>query len=219
VHYGPNIPLMLNLTRKQPAKSWSLTRPRRSIRPVIYEGLEVMSSGFLVAEDQAISWDGTLIEMLIWQLIHSVDWSDLDLMIVDLPPGTADLQQSVTRLLPLSGAVIIVTPQDVAHLDAKKAINMFSSVGVPILGGIENMATMSCPHCKGAVDVFHPVSSKRSIWSAGVSKLGQIPLDPKQSAATDSGHPMMMAMPESPQAKAIMAIAEHLKLRLDPIGD
>lgn len=180
--YGPNIPIMMNLARKVHATHWDLAGSpsgrSKKFAPVDKLGLKVMSTGFIVAEDQPITWDANMVQMLVWQLLNRVEWGELDYLMVDLPPGTADVQQMFTGMLPLTGAVIVVTPQDVAHLDAKKAVQMFRSADVPIIGAVENMSGLTCPHCDTRVEVFPPVRQDRSIWEMGVAKLGDIPLDP-----------------------------------------
>lgn len=221
--YGPNVPLMVNLARTKPSKGWTLVykdpdqrRPRRS-RPIERYGLEIMSAGFIVAEDQALTWNSELVSALIHQLLYQVQWSDLDYLIVDLPPGTADLQEKFTAKIPFDGAVIVVTPQDVAHLDARKAINMYRRNGVEVLGAILNMSGLVCPHCAGHVDVFHPVREDRSIWATGIDKLGEIPLSPDMSLAGDTGHPVMVAYPKGPQAQAFREAAALVDLALSKL--
>lgn len=218
--YGPNIPLMVNLARKKPSKGWTLayknpsqSEPRRG-RPVERYGLEIMSAGFIVAEDQPLTWNAELVSALIHQLLYQINWSDLDYLIVDLPPGAADLQEKFAAGIPFDGAVIVVTPQDVAHLDARKAIEMYRRVGVEVLGAILNMSGLVCPHCAGRIEVFHPVSDERSIWASGVEKLGEIPLNPDMSRAGDTGHPVMIAYPDGPQAQAFREAAALVGLAL-----
>lgn len=216
--YGPNIPLMVNLARRRPARYWDLAfhdpeRGERTIEPVERHGLFIMSTGFIVAEDQPLTWDAGLVGALIYQLLHKVRWGDLDYLVVDLPPGTADLQQMFARQIPLSGVVIIVTPQDVAHLDARKAVEMYRQAGVEVLGGIENMSGLVCPHCDRRVEVFQRVREDRSIWAMGVEKLGEVPLDPAMSAAGET-HPLLVARPDSPQAQAVRETAKRLAERL-----
>src|SRR5438067_10903034 len=151
--YGPDIPVMMGITRRIPGRAVTLAqRGAAKVEALERHGIRVMSSHFYVAEDQALAlWSG-LAEVLLSKLITNVEWGDLDYLIVDLPPGTADVQQKVSRLLQLTGAIVVVTPQDAAHLDAKKVIAMFESDGVPVLGGVENMAGMACPHCGERVD-------------------------------------------------------------------
>jgi ATP-binding protein involved in chromosome partitioning len=169
-----------------------------------------MSIGFLVGEGQSISMQAGLVDLLLGQLVTGVDWGDLDYLIVDLPPGTADLQQQLMARLQLSGAVIVVTPQDVAHLDARKVLDLCKRANVPVLGGIENMDGLMCPGCDERIDVFPRVADDRSIWSHGVEKLGAIPLDPAVASAGDRGTPIVLSDPSSPQGEAFHALARRL---------
>lgn len=213
--YGPNIPLLMNLARYKPAKSWTLWRAgAKRVEPLEQWGMKVMSAGFIVAEGQALTWGANLVSALLDQLVRGVEWGDLDYLLVDLPPGTADILQSLVRMVALAGLVVVVTPQDVAHLDARKALEAARKAEVSVLGGVENMATMRCPHCDGQVDVFHRVREDRSIWSQGVDKLGEIPLDPEMSRAGDTGHPLMLSRPDSPQAAALRTVAWRLASKL-----
>jgi ATP-binding protein involved in chromosome partitioning len=148
------------------------------------------------------------------QLIRQTDWGDLDYLIVDLPPGTADVQQTLVRYLPLSGALVVVTPQDVAHLDARKAVQMFRRSGVPLLGGIENMSGFACPHCGELIEVFSRVPDDRSIWAMGIEPLGAIPLDPMVSHGGDTGYPILVGRPESRQSNAFRGAAQRVVERL-----
>jgi ATP-binding protein involved in chromosome partitioning len=174
-----------------------------------------MSAGFLIAEDQPLIMDGQTIQFLVRQLVRTTDWGELDYLLVDLPPGTADVQQILLQELTMSGAILVVSPQDVAHLDGKKAVHMFRRAGVPTLGVVENMAGLLCPHCGERIDVFAPVPEERAIWNLGIPRLGEIPLDPVVSRAGDSGVPLLVAHPDSPQARAFRAIATQLPARLD----
>ena len=216
--YGPDIPLMLNLTRTRQRRRWPMWR-NPAERPLSFEpierfGLQVMSVGFLIAEDQALSLPASSIHFILSQLIHQVSWGELDYLVVDLPPGTADVQQRIVELLRPSGAVIIVSPQDLAHLDAKKVLSMLRDAGVPVLGGIENMHELVCPHCGGHVDLFPAVGESRSIWSAGVEQLAKLPFDPALSRAAEQGKPMLVAQPDGAQAARFREIAEAVSARL-----
>jgi ATP-binding protein involved in chromosome partitioning len=177
--YGPDIPLMVNLTRRERARQWELWR-RTGIRhePIDRHGIRIMSVGFLLGERQALAMPALLLTAALKQLIEQVDWGSLDILLIDLPPGTADLQQQLLGVVALDGAVVVVGPQDVAHLDAQKFIDFLGDAGVRTLGGIENMSGLVCPHCGERIEVFTPVAAARSIWSQGVTNLGRIPLDP-----------------------------------------
>jgi len=177
--YGPDIPAMLNLKREREAKRWDFWRGGdMRFAPVERDGLQVMSVGFLLAERQALTFAAPLLGAALRQLVEQVEWHDLDVLLIDLPPGTADLQQQLVGVVALAGAIVVVGPQDVAHLDARKFVDFLRGTGVPILGGVENMAGLSCPHCGKHVDVFVPAAPDRAIWSDGVPQLGRIPLDP-----------------------------------------
>jgi ATP-binding protein involved in chromosome partitioning len=179
--YGPDIPLMIGLKQTRDLKSWMLgLNPafgRLELDPVERLGLKIMSVGFLLAEGQALMMPATLVELVGRQLIHGVRWGDLDYLIVDLPPGTADLQQQLFRTVDLAGAIVVVGPQAAAHLDARKLIAMLRDAAVPILGAVENMRGLECPHCGGQIDVFPPIAEARSILR-DVELLGTVPLDP-----------------------------------------
>jgi ATP-binding protein involved in chromosome partitioning len=177
--YGPDIPLMVNLTRREHAQQWELWR-RQGIRhePIERHGVRIMSVGFLFGERQALAMPALLLTAALKQLVEQVDWGSLDILLIDLPPGTADLQQQLLGVVALDGAVVVVGPQDVAHLDAQKFIDFLKHAGVATLGGIENMSGLVCPNCGERIEVFPPVTDARSIWSEDVARLGRVPLDP-----------------------------------------
>jgi ATP-binding protein involved in chromosome partitioning len=159
--------------------------------------------------------EASIVRALLMQLTQQVAWGNPDYLIIDLPPGTADLQQNLLQDLQLSGVVLIVTPQDVAHLDGKKALQHYRRAGVPILGAIENMSGFLCPHCGQPVDIFARVSDARAIWSTDIEKLGAIPLDPLVSQSGDRAHPLLIAHPRSPQAAVFRQIAQQLAAKLE----
>jgi len=179
--YGPDIPLMLGLKQTRELKRWALGRnpafgmPR--LEPVEALGLKVMSVGFLLAEQQAFELPAPLLSGVTRQLIDGVDWGDLDVLVVDLPPGTADLQQHLFASGNVAGAVIVVGPQDAAHLDARKLVSVLRDAGVPVIGAVENMSGLACPHCGERIEVFPPVDESRSVLR-DIALLGTIPLDP-----------------------------------------
>lgn len=216
--YGPNIPLMVGLKREKWAGDWTMAKGRGKPEELIPAterfGLKIMSAGFIIAEDQPLILDGQTVRFLIRQLVGQVGWGELEFLVVDLPPGTADVQQILIRELALSAALLVVTPQDVAHLDGKKAIQMFRQAKVPILGAVENMSGLVCPHCSGIIEVFSRVPEDRAIWAMGISRLGAIPLDPVVSRAGDEGTPVLVAYPASPQSDAFRALAARVKEKL-----
>lgn len=189
--YGPDIPRMVGIARTRDAKHLDLWRADAAPEePFERFGVKIMSAGFLLGEGQSLSLQSGLIDLLLIRLTRGVNWGDLDYLIVDLPPGTADLQQQLMQRLDLAGAVVIVTPQDVAHLDARRVLDLCRRAQVRVLGAIENMDGLACPHCEQRIDVFPRVANERSIWHAGVEKLGSIPLDPEVAIAGDRGTPI-----------------------------
>jgi len=209
--YGPDIPRMIGLARTKDAKYLDLYRADDAKHePLERFGVKIMSIGFLVGEGQSISLQSGLVDLLLGQLISGVDWGDLDYLLVDLPPGTADLQQHLMKRLKLSGAVIVVTPQDVAHLDARKVLDLCKRADVRVLGGIENMDGLVCPDCDSRIDVFPRVKDERSIWNFGVERLGSIPLDPSVASAGDLGTPIVLSQPDSPQGRAFADLAQRV---------
>jgi ATP-binding protein involved in chromosome partitioning len=179
--YGPDIPVMLGLKQTRELRRWDLGRNPRfgriELEPVDALGLKVMSVGFLLAEGQALTMPAAMVELVGRQLIQDVRWGELDYLIVDLPPGTADLQQQLFANVELAGAIVVVGPQDAAHLDARKLLAMLREAGVPVLGAVENMRGLRCPHCGELIDVFPPVADDRSILRE-LPLLGTVPLDP-----------------------------------------
>jgi ATP-binding protein involved in chromosome partitioning len=177
--YGPDLAAMVGLTRRTEAAHVEVWRDATAKeQPVETHGIKLMSAQFLIGEDQPLALTQPMAALLLGRFRDGIDWGDTDVLLVDLPPGTADLQQLVSKHLGLAGVVMVVTPQDVAHLDAKKALTMFRSAKVPILGGVENMAGLVCPCCDTRIDVFPACPEDRTIWATGVERLVSIPLDP-----------------------------------------
>jgi ATP-binding protein involved in chromosome partitioning len=193
--YGPDIPLMLNVKQTRRLDRWLLGRAGGAVQlePVERRGLRVMSVGFLIGEDQAMTMPAPLLNSMLRQLVVDVNWGELDYLVIDLPPGTADLQQDLLRIVPDALAVVVVGPQDVAHLDARRLLELLRSSGMKVLGAVENMTTLTCPHCAEPIDVFPPVSAERSLWRDGVTRLASIPLDPTLAATQDGGPPGVYA--------------------------
>lgn len=187
--YGPDVPRMLGLTRTSPASSltvWADPRSGRAPQPVETHGIKVWSTQFLVAEDQAVALGAPMAGLLLRRVAGRVDWGELDWLVVDLPPGTADVQQHVAGELGLGGAVVVVTPQDVAHLDARKVLTMLARAKVPVLGGVENMTPFPCPDCGAEIDLFPPTTSDRAIWTS-VPVLARIPFNRAFAYGADPG--------------------------------
>jgi ATP-binding protein involved in chromosome partitioning len=183
--YGPNVPLMMGI------QDTPLVR-RQQIVPLEQYGLRLMSMGFLNPGDRPVIWRGPMLHNVIQQFLRNVEWGELDYLVIDLPPGTGDVQLSLIQTVPLSGAIVVTTPSDVSLEDARKAVHMFRQVRVPVLGIVENMSYLICPHCKQRVDVFSSGGGKRTALEMGVPFLGELPLDPAVRAGGDSGRPIAL---------------------------
>lgn len=217
--YGPSLPLMLALQGRQPGTKTRppvepTGQPARVLVPLEAYGVKVMSIGFLVDPAKPVIWRGPMASQLIQQFINDVEWGELDYLLVDLPPGTGDIQLTLTQRLPLSGAVIVTTPQDVALADAVKGLQMFREVQVPILGIIENMSFFLCPHCGERTNVFGQGGGEWAATHHDVPLLGQIPLDAAIREGGDAGTPIVAADALSPQASALRAAAQRVAGRL-----
>ena len=211
--YGPSIPTMMGI-QEQPK-----TSPERKIIPLVRHDIKLMSIGFMVPEEQAMIWRGPMLHGAIRQLLGDVDWGELDYLIIDLPPGTGDVALSLTQALPLTGALIVTTPQDVALADVRRGVAMFERLGVPILGIIENMSYFLCPHCNEKTEIFRADGGKNTSERFGVAFLGQIPLDAEVCTAGDIGVPIVAGHPESPQSEAFDTVAQELASVLAESGD
>jgi ATP-binding protein involved in chromosome partitioning len=177
-------------------------------------GVRVMSMGFLVDEDAPMIWRGPMVQSAIQQMLGDVEWGELDFLVVDLPPGTGDAQLTMAQRVPLAGALIVSTPQDIALLDARKALNMFRKVDVPVLGIIENMSYFVCPHCGGRAEIFSYGGARRTAEKFGVDFLGEIPLDLMIREETDAGRPPVVSHPDGPQAAPYLAVARAVIAKL-----
>ena len=202
--YGPSIPRMLNLSGQPEMVG------ERTLRPMANYGIKCMSIGFLVAEDTAMIWRGPMVMQALEQMMRDVDWGELDVLICDLPPGTGDAQLTMAQRVPLTGAVIVSTPQDIALLDVTRGINMFQQVNVPIFGVVENMSYYVCPECGHRAELFHHGGARETALRLGVDFLGEIPLDLAIRTTSDSGRPIVVAQPESPHAESYRRIAAGL---------
>lgn len=188
--YGPSLPLMMG-TKEKPVTHGE------HVHPVIKDGVKLMSMGFLVPEGQPVVWRGPMIHGALMQFLSNVDWGELDYLLIDMPPGTGDAQLTISQSAPLSGAIIVTTPQDVSLLDARKGLKMFQNVKVPILGVVENMAGFVCEECKHVTHIFRSGGGERISQEMGVSLLAQIPLDPRVAEGGDKGLPIAVQYPES----------------------
>jgi ATP-binding protein involved in chromosome partitioning len=209
--YGPNVPLMLG-TNEQPK-----VEGEGRISPIKVHGLKVISVGFLNPGDKPLIWRGPMLHSIVRQFIGSVDWGQLDYLIVDLPPGTGDVALSLIQTVPLTGAVIVSTPSDVALQDARKAIEMFRQMKVDIIGIVENMSYFTCPHCQHEVDIFSRGGAEKTAKQFDAAFLGAIELDPEIRRAGDSGSPAVLRGEDSPHAKALFEFAKKVAARVDEI--
>ena len=211
--YGPSQPRMLGITGKPTSPDG------KKLRPMANYGVRVMSMGFLVDEDAPMIWRGPMVQSAIQQMLTDVEWGELDVLVVDLPPGTGDAQLTMAQRVPLAGAVIVSTPQDIALLDARKALNMFRKVDVPVLGIIENMSYFLCPHCGGRSEIFSYGGARATAAKFGVDFLGEIPLDLAIREQTDAGRPPVVAQPDGPQAQAYLEVARLVLAKLEGSED
>lgn len=203
--YGPSLPRMLGIKDKP------VLRDDKKLEPVRAHGLSVMSMGFLLAEeDSPLIWRGPMVQGAIQQMLRDVAWGSLDYLVVDLPPGTGDAQLAITQLLPLSGAVIVSTPQDIALLDAKRGLAMFRRVQVPIFGLVENMSLFICPHCGGRSDIFSHGGAQAEAVKLGVPFLGAVPLELALRQSMDDGKPLVVSAPQSETAAIYRAMAANI---------
>src|SRR5690242_373634 len=209
--YGPDVPLMLG-TKGKPGMF------DNRIIPVEAYGLKVMSIGLLVNEREPLVWRGPMIHSFIQQMLKDVMWGALDYLVFDMPPGTGDAQLSLSQVLPLSGVVMVTTPQDVALLDVRKAIGMFQRLNVPILGIVENMSTFACPHCGQHTPIFGDRGGQRVADEYGAPLLARLPLDPETRVGGDEGTPITVRKPDSAPARAFRDLAAAAALRLDQVG-
>ncbi len=201
--YGPNDPQMLGFHGKPEIVE-------RKIIPVSVEGLRLMSMAFFLKEDEPVIWRGPMLHGAIRQFLGDVQWGKLDYLFIDLPPGTGDVQLTLSQIIPLTGAVLVTTPQDVALLDVRKAAAMFRKVNVPILGIVENMSFLNCPHCGERLEVFSHGGGRREAEKMQVPFLGEVPLDMRVRQGGDDGRPPVSHDPESVPALAFKEIAEKL---------
>ncbi len=200
--YGPSMPRMMGITG-QPVSD-----DGKTLRPMENYGIKVMSIGFLVDEDTPMIWRGPMVQSALEQMMRDVNWGELDVLVVDMPPGTGDAQLTMAQRVPLTGAVIVSTPQDIALLDARKGLNMFRKVDVPVFGIIENMSYFTCPHCGERSEIFAHGGAKAEAERLGCDFLGEIPLDIEIRATSDGGHPITVSQPDGAHAKSYKFIAE-----------
>ena len=207
--YGPSQPRLMGLTGQRP-----VTRDGKSLQPLTAHGVEVMSIGFLIDEEQPMVWRGPMVTQALTQLLGDTNWGSLDYLVVDMPPGTGDTQLTMSQRVPISGAVIVTTPQDIALLDARKGLKMFQKVSVPVLGVVENMSTHVCSKCGYEEHIFGAGGGARLAAQYEVPLLGVLPLDLRIRECSDAGQPIVAADPEGPVAKAYRHLARRTAARL-----
>jgi ATP-binding protein involved in chromosome partitioning len=206
--YGPSQPTMLGIVGRPETADGTI------IEPMEGHGIEAMSMGFMIDEDTAMVWRGPMVSSALEQLLRQTNWGDLDYLIVDMPPGTGDIQLTLSQKVPVTGAIIVTTPQDIALLDAKKGLKMFEKVGVPILGIIENMAIHVCTQCGHAEHIFGEGGGERMAGTYGIEYLGGLPLDIRIREQADSGKPTVVADPDGALAQTYKAIARRVAVKV-----
>jgi ATP-binding protein involved in chromosome partitioning len=205
--YGPSLPRLLGIRHKPESDG-------KKIKPIEKFGIKTMSIGFLVKEDEAMIWRGPMVQSALTQMLNDVLWGSLDVLVLDMPPGTGDAQLTIAQRAPLKGAVIVSTPQDIALIDAKKGIAMFKKTAVPILGLVENMSVFVCPDCGHAHHIFGHGGAREMATKMGVTFLGEIALVPLIRESSDEGEPVMATRPDSLEALSFLAVAEKVAAAL-----
>ncbi|KAJ3342267.1 hypothetical protein HDU93_002740 [Gonapodya sp. JEL0774] len=229
--YGPSLPMMMNLRGKP-----EVDREKKMLRPMVNYGISCMSMGFLLEEGSAVVWRGLMIMKALEQLIRQVDWSGHDVLVIDMPPGTGDTQLTITQQIPLTGAVIVSTPQDIALLDAKKGVDMFQKVDVPvrpfwfdtilptswksdecsqILGLVQNMSVFECPNCHHSTHIFGDGGVEQVAAQLGVPLLGDVPIRREIMVGADEGRPVTLANSDTPYGKAFLDIGKRVLQRIE----
>ncbi|XP_010538598.1 PREDICTED: iron-sulfur protein NUBPL [Tarenaya hassleriana] len=211
--YGPSVPIMMNIHQKP-----EVSEDMKMI-PVENHGVKCMSMGLLVEKDAPIVWRGPMVMSALAKMTRGVDWGNLDILVVDMPPGTGDAQITISQNLQLSGALIVSTPQDVALIDAHRGISMFEKVRVPILGLVENMSCFVCPHCNEPSFIFGKEGARRTAVKKGLKLVGEIPLEMKIREGSDEGLPVVLSSPDSVVSKAYGELAQNVVNRLKELEE
>ena len=210
--YGPNVPIMLGATEQPEA-----TQDKRII-PVQSQGLKMISMGLLNPGDKPMIWRGPMLHSVITQFLRSVEWGELDYLIIDLPPGTGDVQLTLIQTVAVTGAVLVTTPSTVALADVRKAIEMFRQVNVEVLGVVENMSTFSCPHCGKSLDIFGHGEGSKTALAYGVPVLGEVEIDPRIRIGGDTGKPVAALGEDAAGAKSFYKMARTVVARLNEVA-
>jgi ATP-binding protein involved in chromosome partitioning len=201
--YGPSVPRLFGIAEKPRTEG-------KKIVPIEKYGIKIMSLGFLLREDEAVVWRGPMVQSALTQMLNDTLWAPLDVLVLDMPPGTGDAQLTISQRVPLRGAVIVSTPQDIALIDARKGIAMFEKTKVPVLGIVENMSTFVCPNCGHESHIFGHGGARAEAKKLGVPFLGEIPLVPLIRETSDAGRPIVATQPDSKEAQAFLDVAEHV---------
>jgi ATP-binding protein involved in chromosome partitioning len=205
--YGPSVPRLLGIGEKPGTDG-------KKLIPIDKYGIKTMSIGFLVAEDQAMIWRGPMVQSALTQMLNDVLWAPLDVLVLDMPPGTGDAQLTIAQRVPLKGAVIVSTPQDIALIDARKAVTMFRKTAIPIMGVVENMSVFICPGCGESHYIFGHGGARETAAKLEVPFLGEIPLVPRIRETSDAGTPIVAEAPDTPETSAFMSLAEKVAAAL-----
>ena len=206
--YGPSVPMMMGIHKQLQ------TTQDKKILPISNYGIKLMSVGFMLDEEMPLVWRGPMVMQIVKQFLTGVAWGDLDYLVIDLPPGTGDAQLTLVQTIPLTGAIVVTTPQDVALIDARRAIKMFHEVKVPILGIIENMSYFQCPHCGEKTEIFSRGGGEKTSQRYNVPLLGKIPIDTGIREGGDSGKPIVIFNPSSPQTETFIKISEAVASKI-----
>src|ERR1700757_178272 len=210
--YGPNVPIMLGSTAEP------MATPQQRIIPVQAQGLKMISMGLLNPGDKPVIWRGPMLHSVITQFLRNVDWGELDYLVLDLPPGTGDVQLTLIQTVEVTGAVVVTTPSTVALADVRKAIEMFRQVNVEVLGVVENMSTFNCPHCGKPVDIFGHGEGAKTAIEYGVPVLGEIEIDPRIRLGGDTGNPVAAQGESAPAAQSLYRLAKAVAARLGEVA-
>jgi len=215
--YGPNVPLMLGVHRKASARGYipvARADHKPYIEPLERFGLQVMSIGFVMGESETVLPDSHFAGHIIRQTLQDVVWGELDFLLLDFPPGSGEPQQTLLTTIHIDGVLVVTTPQDLSLMDSSRSLGLFRQASVPVLGVIENMSYLNCPHCGEPVEVFHR-SARNWVVEEELERLGRIPMDIAISRGIDAGHPLMQAVPDAPQALAFRNIAAKVRQKLN----
>jgi ATP-binding protein involved in chromosome partitioning len=210
--YGPNVPIMLG------SKSEPMATPQQRIMPVEAQGVKMISMGLLNPGDKPVIWRGPMLHSVITQFLRSVEWGELDYLVIDLPPGTGDVQLTLIQTVAVTGAVVVTTPSTVALADVRKAIEMFRQVNVEVLGVVENMSTFNCPHCGKPVDIFGHGEGAKTATEYGVPVLGEVEIDPRIRLGGDTGKPVAAQGETAPAAQSLYRVTKAVVARLAEVA-